>query len=546
MKRIGISAPLISQGHWRMFDALGEIFDIRFEEHNVVNDSGIDAWLYPDISPDSMLHIQNSQLPSYIVISEEYLTSCGESSAVKFSRHSLVPEILRNREVQSNEVTKLKGLPHWLQNTTPLAYKAESPIWATQEYKNHNCHFVSLSIPELNNDELIFHHFHGNQFLALLPLLTFLRELTDDKEWEHPPLQACFMFDDPNLHWPTYGFINYQEMAKHAELHNYHSSFATIPLDAWFVHNRTADLFQKYHDRLSLLMHGNDHITDELARKVTNKERGKMLKQALFRIEELEKRANISVARVMAPPHGACSEETIKQMALIGYEAACISRGSLTYHNSHAKWVRTLGMRPTEIIQGLPIFPRFRISMDCQNAILVAALLRQPIIPVGHHQDVAENMDMLEHLSHFINSLGEVRWTNMTSISRSHYSKMVRKDILHLKMYTNIADLLIPEGVNYILIDRPWLEEEKIEPFLIKTTEGFKDLVRIEFKEPIAVHPGQKIQIISSQISQSQANYDPLYKFTPWPAIRRMITEARDRLVPICRQLPIIDIFSNK
>jgi hypothetical protein len=225
-------------------------------------------------------------------------------------------------------------------------------------------------------------------------------------------------------------------------------------------------------------------------------------------------------------------------MALMGYEAACISRGSLTHHNSHASWVRTLGMRPADIIQGLPVFPRFRISMDCQNAILVAALLRQPIIPVGHHQDVAENMDMLAYLSHFINSLGEVRWTNMTSISRSHYSKMLEKDILHLKMYANIADLLIPEGISHILVERPWLEEGTMEPLLIKTTGGgFKNLVPNEFKELIAVHPGQQVQIISSQTSQPQGNYDSLNKFTPWSGIRRLITETRDRVAPGLRRL---------
>ena len=527
-----------------MFDALGEIFGIRFEERNFANDAGIDAWLYPEINPESMLRIQNTQLPSYAVISENHLVSCGESSVIKFNQTPQTPGILRNREVRSDEAIKLKGLPHWLQNATTLAAKAESPIWAVQRHRDCHHHYVTLTLPELNNDEPVFHHFHGNQFLALLPFLTFLRELTDDNLWEPPPLQACFMFDDPNLHWPTYGFINFSEMAKHAELHNYHASFATIPFDAWFIQKQTAVLFQKHHDRISLLMHGNDHIAEELARKIPYEERVRMLKQALFRIEKLEKRANVSVDRIMAPPHGACSEETLKEMALIGYEAACVSRGSLTHYNRDASWVHTLGMRPADNIHGLPVYPRFRISLDCQNAILVAALLRQPIIPVGHHQDVAENMDLLSHLSHFINSLGDVRWTNMTSISRFHYSIMIDKDILHLKMYSNIADLLIPEGISHILVERPWLEDGSMESLLIKTTGGIKNLVPIEFKEPFAVQPGQQIQIISSQNSQPQGNYNSLYKFTPWPGIRRLITETRDRLVPTLRRLSMLSTSS--
>lgn len=520
-----------------MFNALGEIFGIRFEERNFANDSGLDAWIYPEINLESIIPIQNTQLPSYSVISEKHLIACGESSTIIFNRDPSIPKVLQNRVVRSDEAIKLKGLPNMLSDYITLADKAGAPIWAVQANSHCYQHYVALPIPELNNNEPIFHHFNGNQFLTLLPLLGFLYQLTDDRRWDSPPLQACFMFDDPNLHWPTYGYIDFLAMARHAEQHNYHASFATIPLDAWFAHFPTVSLFQKYHERLSLLIHGNDHINEELARNITNEERTRMLKQALFRIEKLEKRTNISIDRVMAPPHGACSEETLKEMALVGYEAASISRGSLAHYNRDANWVRTLGMRPVDNIQGLPVFPRFRISMDCQNAILVAALLRQPIIPVGHHQDVAENMDMLEHLSHYINSFGEVRWSNMASISRAHYSKMIDNNTLHLKMYSNMIDLLIPEGINQILVERPWWEEDRLGSLLIKTVEGFKNSAPIVFNAPLSVQPGQQIQLIfSTQLSDLQENYGySLNKFTVWPSIRRMITEARDRLAPIFR-----------
>ena len=49
----------------------------------------------------------------------------------------------------------------------------------------------------------------------------------------------------------------------------------------------------------------------------------------------------------------------------------------------------------TEMVAGLPVISRFRISRECQNAILLAAYLDQPIIPVGHHQDVAGGLDLL-------------------------------------------------------------------------------------------------------------------------------------------------------
>jgi hypothetical protein len=532
MKTIGISTPLISQGHLRMFDALGSFFGVRFEMRNFVSESGIYAWVFPEINPESILHIRNSQLPSYAVI------SCGESKAIKFNNHPSIPGVLHDIEIRSDEAIKLKGLPITVSNMSTIAVKEGSPIWTVQGGSGHFQHYVTLSIPELGEDEAIFHHFHGNQFIALLPFLIFLQQLTDDNRWIPPPLQACFMFDDPNLHWPTYGFIDFQEMAKHAGQHNYHSSFATIPLDGWYVNDQTADLFKNFHDRISFLMHGNDHITEELARNISTEERTRMLKQALSRIEKLEKRANVPISRIMAPPHGACSGETLSEMALLGYEGGCISRGSLEHYNKSASWVRTLGMSPTDTICGLPVIPRFRISSDCQNSILVAAFLRQPIIPVGHHQDVADNMELLAELSQFINSFGNVRWTNMTNISRANYATLIEGDTLHLKMYSKVIDVLIPEGINHLVVRRPWLEEGALESLLIKTSSSQKE-VQVDSKEPLAVSSGQQIQVISSQNSQRQFNDGMINKFMLWPAIRRLITESRDRLTPKLRQIAI-------
>ena len=152
----------------------------------------------------------------------------------------------------------------------------------------------------------------------MLPLILFLRTLTEDQRWEQPPLQACFMFDDPNLHWRTYGFVDFAQIAAHAQMHNYHVCFATIPLDTWFVHKPTALLFQQYRDQLSLLIHGNDHIAQELARPYSDEELNRNLRQALRRIDEFERRSGVEVSKVMAPPHGACSESTLGEMAHLG------------------------------------------------------------------------------------------------------------------------------------------------------------------------------------------------------------------------------------
>src|SRR5437588_776228 len=87
-------------------------------------------------------------------------------------------------------------------------------------------------------------------FVALLALVHFLREVSAEHRWTPPPLRASFIVDDPNLHWPSYGFLRYRELVAHADAHGYHVALATVPLDGWFAHPAAARLLRERADRL--------------------------------------------------------------------------------------------------------------------------------------------------------------------------------------------------------------------------------------------------------------------------------------------------------
>ena len=111
------------------------------------------------------------------------------------------------------------------------------------------------------------------------------------------------------------------------------SRFATVPLDTWFTHPQVAKLFKRQERRISLSIHGNDHIREELARTYTEQQRTALLKQSISRIERLERKTGLRVCRVMVPPHGACSAEMLGAIGNNGFEAASISHGSLGVYN---------------------------------------------------------------------------------------------------------------------------------------------------------------------------------------------------------------------
>jgi hypothetical protein len=338
--------------------------------------------------------------------------------AIRFADDPVVPFPFRGRSLD----TKVAVPPRVLTlrpGERALATCDLGTVWAFSEREGDKDFRSAFALPVLPANGSLQDVLNGIRFLELFPLLHWLRELSGSSPGSNSPLKACFIFDDPNLHWPRYGFVDYRQLAAHAEKENYHVSFATIPLDTWFTHRGTAKIFSSQQNRLSLLVHGNNHTKRELARPYTKAERVFLLSQAIRRIERLERRSGLVVARVMVPPHGACSEEMLAALPACGFEAACISHGSLRAHNKSRAWTKTLGFLPSELIRGCPVLPRWGVAGDLKNTILLAAFLKQAIILRGHHQDLKDGPELLDDLARYINGLGAVAWLNMREMARS-------------------------------------------------------------------------------------------------------------------------------
>jgi hypothetical protein len=366
--------------------------------------------------------LEKRDVSSFSVPSGEVASNEGKlvEIAVQFADDPSVPFPFRGRSLR----TKVAFLPTALTlrpDERSLATCDLGPVWAFSEREGKKHFRSAFALPLLPADGSLQDVLNGIRFLEIVPLLHWLRELSPNSPSGSSPLRACFIFDDPNLHWLRYGFVDYRQLATHAERENYHVSFATIPLDTWFTHRGAAEIFRNRKNRLSLLVHGNNHTKRELARPYTEPERIFLLKQAIQRIERLEHRSGLAVSRVMVPPHGACSEEMLAALPACGFEAACISHGSLRAHNRSRAWTKTLGILPFELIRGCPVLPRWGVTGDLKNTILLAAFLKQAIILRGHHQDLKEGPELLDDLARFINGLGPVAWLNMTDMARSSY-----------------------------------------------------------------------------------------------------------------------------
>ena len=396
---------------------------------------------------------------------------------------------------------------------------------------------VALSPPELDDGLALRHFLNERQFLRLLPLIHFLREVTSDLRWRPPPLRACFIFDDPNLHRESYGFLAYGAMAAHARRHGYHAAIATIPFDGWYASPRAVRTFAANRDHLSLLVHGNDHVQALLSR-------------ALLRIARLEKKSGLSVARVMAAPHSSFGRTELRVLLRFGFEAALLGYMSNVASPNDAldRWL------PGEQVEGLPVFRRRRV-FEQRRDYVVRAFLDQPIVLYGHHQDAADDMRLLAERAAQINRLGDVRWLGMEQMSRSSFETRVAGDVLHVRPHARHVELEVPPGVGALRVDRRGTQHEP-ERMVVEVIERPASSPVTEMADPSArpavADPPSTITRVSigeqSEEIEVPACGRVVIKFLHpeaishidvrpkrrgvWPGVRRSVTEIRDRLQP--------------
>jgi hypothetical protein len=347
-------------------------------------------------------------------------------------------------------------------------------------------------------------------------------------------MRACFMFDDPNLHGTRYGFVGFDHLAAEARRNHYHTAFATVPLDSYYVNPAAARIIRDNSKTLSFLIHGNNHTYRELTDRHPPGEQLALMRQAVLRTCRLERKAGVAVARVMAPPHGVCSAGMMAAMMGAGFEAVCVSHGSVWTGNPGVEWTVSLGTQPAMVIAGLPVIPRFGLDRKPENKVLLAAYLNQPIVPVGHHWDLADGTDILSSAARCINSLGQVAWSTLTAITRSNYRFKVEGRVMRIQTFSRITTVNVPEGVFELELEAPWLDpaRERIEcrsssdvsqaPFQGVPSNGLR----------FGVVPGSRVELVTLRTPDHVEETNGLPRTPVGVIARRVLVEMRDRSMP--------------
>jgi hypothetical protein len=533
-KRVGVSPPGEYEIRRRFFSGLSRLFPVTFHPCDNPGADRFDALIALNAESTARMAAEPRAASLFGVNSAGDQLADPRSCAFRFGRNPALDRMFWGRRLCERASRPIGRLDP---TGEILASHQSGPAWILQANGAMQSDIVALPLPVLGPRETLGAYYRRDRFFDLLPLLHFLHRVVSDVGWRGPAIRAAFMFDDPNLHRMHFGYLRYHELAEQSEKHDYHVSIATVPFDTWFVNQAAARIFRGNARRLSLLAHGNHHLRRELAQPLGESLARSLVAQSLQRLRRLEAKSGLRVPRVMTAPHEACCDNMAKHLLQGGYEAAAISLDAVIMHNPHIQWPPEFGLQPAEFFTGgLPVLPRFPLSDDCEVDVLLSAYAGQPIIPVGHHQDLKHGVDLLNRVASLINGLGAVEWCDMRQMARTNIKSRIRGSAMEIRMFARCIDVRVPAGVEEIVVSRPWLSE-KVEPerlaFSVHGTSQRGSTVLTD-ASVLRLPPGAgRLEIASVAASTFNSQEIKRPPIMPWALIRRGLAEGRDRLQPL-------------
>jgi len=525
---VGVFPAAAHAAHKRLLAALEEAFRVRFEGRGEGQLGDLDALL--QLGPGDQAEAAAALgLPALHLLAPE-ASEPGELAVQELTSDGKLDRTLRGAELPDDRLgAALTVGGDAVTAGEVLASCRGVPTW-TGRGTLQRARLIPL---ELGSEEALRERLRAGRSAALLPLAHFLREVSAGEAWQPPALRASFLFDDPNLHWPSYGFVKLPALSEHAREHGYHAALATVPLDGWFAHPAARRALRESNGALSLLVHGNDHYGGELGRPKTAAEALAMAAQAQRRMGSFEARTGVAVDRVMVPPHEQCSQATVAGLRRCGFEALAVTQPFPWLGDGERGWLTRpegtgplVGWHPADLADGLPVLLRHPLAGRSPSELRLRAFLGQPLVLYGHQADLLEGLDVLADAAAEVEAAGPTRWCSLGEIAATSVQTRRRGENLEVRLLSRRALVEVPPETDRILI----------APFPATTGEDEQLLVdgRAQpFGEPTEVHPGAKVEVTIQATDAVDFSSIPAPRLRPLAVPRRILSEGRDRLQPL-------------
>ena len=267
-------------------------------------------------------------------------------------------------------------------------------------------------------------------FAGMAPLLLFLRYAAGDHAWHSPGAYANFTVDDLWLREP-YGHVNYEQLVAEATQHKFHTTIAFIPWNFDRSQPGVVSLFREHPDRLSIAIHGNDHIHQEFGplERHPLPEQKWNLEQGLARMRRFQQLTGLPYDSVMIFPHSVSPEATfsaLKQANFLSTVNSLAVPSDQSAPNDAEFALRTATLR----FAGFSSLRRYSVESEIPKAQLaIDAFLGNPMLFYAHESFFAAGENAFDPVADEVNQLQPTtRWTGLGEIMHHLYLERLRDD----------------------------------------------------------------------------------------------------------------------
>lgn len=267
-------------------------------------------------------------------------------------------------------------------------------------------------------------------FSNLAPMMMFLRYAAGERAWHSAGHYANLTIDDLWLR-ESYGHVNYGELLKQMEQHNFHTTIAFIP---WNFDRSTPDvvsLFGQHPDRFSICVHGNNHYHQEFGSYESNPLHGQIenIKQGLARMGRFSQLTKLPYDPVMVFPHSISQAPTLA--ALKRYNFAATANSVNVPNGSKAPPDVEFVLRSVTLaFSNFPSLKRYSAEAPMPaSQLAIDAFLGSPILFYVHQGFFAAGTDAFSSTADAVNHIQpDTQWQSLGNITRHLYLEKLRDD----------------------------------------------------------------------------------------------------------------------
>ena len=349
--------------------------------------------------------------------------------------------------------------------------------------------------------------------------------------WRPPPLRAAFVFDDPNLRWRSYGYIDYARPRRPRRRARLPRGDGDDPARRVAPHRPTASLFAR---RARPPVARVPRQRPRQARALRPTDRDAALAMAA-QARAPDRRLRAPLGRPGRPRDDAPARP------LLAGDGARARRGRLrrAVRDPPAPVDRAAAARTRRSPAGTGrvrrrLRGRSRAIPLCSSPASTSRCgrcLDHPLVIYGHHEDVAGGLEPLAEAAALVNRLGDVRWTRVGEIALGNSSHRLDGDRLTVRpSRARAADRVARRARGHCAVEAPSPHRAASSAcWAGRSAPAPVAPVRSECASPVPRRSRSGCAARATSTPRPVAA--PAWR--PWPRLRRAATEVRDRALPL-------------